>query len=102
MKIPKRVRIMRNTGDKFYDKYIGEEVDVIERDRDGCDFFILPIPNIHPSIDTTSWHMCELEVLEWAEEDDIDVSDEYSEITISRKEYNELLEYKAMYEGLDR
>jgi len=93
MRKPKKVRIIANiNGDESFDKYIGSEHQVIEYDI-RTNTVIIPIPDPYVDELTSEWIMDEYKVIAW--EDD-------ETVTISKTEYDELLEFKFMYEELDK
>lgn len=78
-KIPKRVRIVANTGHEYYDRYIGEKGDVLNIiDEGDVIMFELDIPII-PAFDShirnTLWSEHEVEVVEWEEVDGYEIDD---------------------------
>ena len=64
MRVPKRVKIVANNETAYYDKFIGQEYDVLY--TFGSEV-ILPIISEDEDDYMTSWHKDEYEVLEWEE-----------------------------------
>ena len=92
--IPKRVRIVTNTGHEYYDRYIDTEADVLSViDEKDVVMFELDIPVFDTYIGNTQWSEHEVEVVEWEEvvgyevEDIIKLTDQLIEL-INRDEYD--------------
>jgi len=93
-----KVRILKNEnilGEEYYNQFVGKEFEVIDYDEI-YDCFTLPVPSIKGEPDTY-WYGNEVEVV-----DEEDYENFIEKITITKKEYEELLEYKFMYESLNK
>jgi len=64
MKVPNRVRIIKNNNNEYYNQFIGIECDITEQDEDE---FLLPIPAMGVILDGSTWSIDELEIIEWEE-----------------------------------
>lgn len=107
MLVPNRVRIKNVSNQnefegeelEYYLSFVGKEYQVINNSYRGADYFQLPIPLFSSTVNST-WYIYEVEILDWIENDII--TEDYGVITISLKEYNDLIEYKAKYNDLCR
>lgn len=95
MLVPKKVEIIKNNGMEYYNQFIGQTANVIMYNS-YLNEYEVDIPS-QGGFELTAWSEDEINVVEWAE---VDGESEIETVTISKAEYDELLEFKAMYEGL--
>lgn len=90
MLVPSRVLIISNKEGSYYDKFVGTEHNVVDSDMDLITV-TLQIPDDTGKETHTIWYNGEYEVLDW---------DDNETVTISKAEYDELLESLATYKQL--
>lgn len=91
MLVPSRVKIIKNRETEYYNQFIGQEYDVLYYHQGEVSLQIKDETGI---CDVTTWWGDEYEVLDTKEEvEELEVE----MVTISKTEYDELLEFKELW-----